>query len=182
MSPVRPLGSVKDVKHRSRLANLPVRVAAGAFILNSGLNKLKAEKETAQHLHGFASGAYPFLENLPPEQFTKLLGATEVGLGGALLMPLIVGDGLAGLALTGFSGGLLGLYAKTPGLRQEGSVRPTQEGTAIAKDSWLAGIGLALMANSLTSRRLHKLERKVKVKEQAAKGKSAPKGKGARSD
>ena len=176
----RAVGSVKSVKHRSRLANLPVRVAAGAFILNSGLNKLKAEKETAQHLHGFASGAYPFLESLPPEQFTKLLGATEVGLGGALLMPLIVGDGLAGLGLTAFSGGLLGLYAKTPGLRQEGSVRPTQEGTAIAKDSWLAGIGLALMANSLTSRRLHKLERKVK--ERAAKGKSAPKGKGDRSD
>jgi hypothetical protein len=158
------------VKHRSRLANLPVRVAAGAFILNSGLSKLKAEKETAQRLHGFASGTYPFLENVPPEQFAKLLGASEVGLGGALLMPLVVGDGLAGLGLTAFAGGLLGLYAKTPGLRQEGSIRPTQDGTAIAKDSWLAGIGLALMASSVTSRRLSRLERKVK-----GKSKSKPK-------
>lgn len=161
------------MKHRSRLANLPVRVAAGAFLVHSGLNKLKAEKETAQQVHGFASGTYPFLENVPPEQFTKLLGASEVGLGGALLMPVLVGDGLAGLGLSAFAGGLLGLYAKTPGMRQEGSIRPTQEGTALAKDSWLAGIGLALMASSLTSRRLSRLERKVKGKAKAAAKHSA---------
>jgi hypothetical protein len=167
------LGSVGIVKHRSRLANLPVRVAAGAFLVNSGLNKLKAEKETAQQVHGFATGTYPFLENVPPEQFTKLLGASEVGLGGALLMPVLVGDGLAGLGLSAFAGGLLGLYAKTPGMRQEGSIRPTQEGTALAKDSWLAGIGLALMASSVTSRRLSRLERKVKGKAKPAAKHSA---------
>ncbi len=164
------------VKHRSRVANLPVRMAAGAFILNSGLTKLKAEKETAERLHGFATGTYPFLENLPPEQFAKLLAVAEVGLGGALLMPVVVGDGLAGLGLTAFAGGLLGLYAKTPGMRQEGSVRPTKDGTAIAKDSWLAGMGLALMASSLTSRRLSRLERKVrngKGKKERARAKEA---------
>lgn len=144
-------------------------MAAGAFILNSGLTKLKAEKETAQHLHGFASGTYPFLENVPPEQFTKLLAAAELGLGGALLMPVFVGDGLAGLGLSAFAGGLLALYAKTPGMRQEGSIRPTQDGTALAKDSWLAGIGLALMASSVTSRRLNRLERKAKERAKAAK-------------
>ena len=30
------------------LANVPVRVATGAFILNSGLGKLKADEGTAQ--------------------------------------------------------------------------------------------------------------------------------------
>jgi hypothetical protein len=174
VSPDVLVGSLDDVKHRSRLANLPVRVATGAFILNSGLNKLKAEKETAQQLHGFASGTYPVLESIPPDQFAKLLGAAEVGLGGALLMPLIVGDGPAGFGLTAFAGGLLGLYAKTPGLRQEGSIRPTKDGTAIAKDSWLAGIGLALMASSVSSRRLSRLERKVKGK---GKGKAKAKAK-----
>lgn len=149
------------MRHRSRLVNLPIRAAAGAFILNSGLTKLQAEKETHQRLHGFASGAYPFLENVPPEQFGKALGASEVALGGALLMPALVGDGLAGLALSSFAGGLLGLYTKTPGMRREGSVRPSQEGTALAKDSWLAGIGLTLMVSSLTSRRLSRLERKA---------------------
>lgn len=163
------LGSVRSVKHRSRLANLPVRVAAGAFILNSGLGKLKADKDTAHHLHGFASGTYPFLESLAPEQFAKLLAITEVGLGGALLLPVVVSDGLAGLGLTAFAGGLLGLYAKTPGMREEGSIRPTQQGTAIAKDSWLAGIGLALMASSITSRRLSRLERKMKAERTKAK-------------
>ncbi len=129
-----------------------MRAAAGAFILNSGISKLMAEKETYDRLHGFASGAYPVLENVPPGRFGKALAAAEVALGGALLAPVVVGDGPAGLALIAFSGGLLGLYMKTPGLRQEGSVRPTHDGTAIAKDVWLAGIGLTLIASSVGSR------------------------------
>ncbi len=155
-------GSVLHVRHRARISNVPVRLAAGAFILNSGLTKLQAEKETHQQLHGFASGAYPFLENAPPEQFGKALGAAEVALGGALLAPLVIGDGLAGLALTSFAGGLLGLYMKTPGMRQEGSVRPSKDGIPLAKDMWLAGIGLTLMASSIGARRVARLERKAK--------------------
>ncbi len=123
------------------------------FILNAGLSKLQAEKDTHSRLHGFASGAYPVLENMPPEQFGKALGAAEIALGGALLAPVVVGDGLAGLALTSFAGGLVGLYLRTPGMRQEGSVRPSHDGTALAKDVWLAGIGLTLMASSVGSRR-----------------------------
>ncbi len=141
------------VRHRSRISNLPARAAAGAFILSSGLGKLQADKDTHTQLHGFASGTYPFLENVPPEQFGKALGAVEVTLGSALLAPVVVSDGLAGFALTAFAFGLLGLYAKTPGMRREGSVRPTREGTALAKDAWLAGIGLTLMASSKASRR-----------------------------
>jgi hypothetical protein len=130
--------------------------------LNSGLTKLQGDKEHLSRLHGFASGAYPVLENAPPEQFGKALGAAEVALGGALLAPVVVGDGLAGLALSSFAGGLLGLYFKTPGMRQEGSVRPSQEGLALAKDSWLAGIGLTLMASSIGLRRDARLKQKAK--------------------
>jgi hypothetical protein len=161
------------VKHRSRISNLPARVAAGAFILSSGLGKLQAEKDTHEQVHGFASGTYPFLESVPPEQFGKALGAAEVALGSALLMPVVVGDGLAGLALTAFASGLLGLYAKTPGMRREGSLRPSKEGTAIAKDAWLAGIGLTLMASSIGARRAARHERAAKkrgAKAKAAKG------------
>lgn len=175
-SSVAPAGGVggagngyRAAMRRSRLANLPVRVAAGAFILNSGLTKLQADKESHKTLHGFASGVYPFLENAPPEQFGKALGMAEVALGGALLMPIVVGDGLAGLALSSFAGGLLGLYLKTPGMRQEGGVRPSQEGTALAKDVWLAGIGLTLMGSSMTSRRMARLE------ERAKRAKASPK-------
>jgi hypothetical protein len=150
------------VKHRSRLSNVPVRLAAGAFILNSGLNKLQADKETHRHLHSFAAGAYPFLESAPPEQFGKALAGAEIALGSALLMPLVISDGLAGLALTSFAGGLLGLYLKTPGMREEGSIRPSREGTALAKDSWLLGIGLSLMASSLGARRSARHDRRSK--------------------
>jgi hypothetical protein len=159
------------VRHRSRISNLPARVAAGAFILNSGLGKLQAEKDTHEQLHGFASGAYPFFESMTPTQFGKALGTAEVALGSALLMPVVVSDGLAGLALTAFASGLLGLYAKTPGMRQEGGFRPSREGTALAKDVWLAGIGLTLMASSIGSRRAARQERAAKRR--ASKTKAA---------
>jgi len=46
--------------------HLPPRIAAGAFIVNSGLGKWSADDETAAQLHGFAVGAYPFLAKLKP--------------------------------------------------------------------------------------------------------------------
>lgn len=129
---------------RLKLRHLPLRVSAGAFILNAGLGKLSVDKETAGQLHGMAKGTYPALSDMDPEQFAKLLGGAEVTLGATLLAP-VVSSRLAGLGLTAFATGLLGMYLKTPGLRQEGSLRPTQQGTAIAKDLWLLGIGLSLL-------------------------------------
>jgi hypothetical protein len=55
--------------------------------------------------------------------------------------------------LTGFSGGLLGLYLKTPGMRKPGSLAPTEQGLAVAKDIWLVGIGIGLMTRGLIERR-----------------------------
>jgi hypothetical protein len=60
---------------------------------------------------------------------------------------------LAGAALTGFLGALLGLYARTPGLRKPGSIWPAQPGIAVSKDVWMLGIGLGLLADSVSSRR-----------------------------
>jgi hypothetical protein len=136
---------------KMRFANLPERVTAGAFILYAGLGKLKADEEHAAGVHGMAKGTYPVLDSMDPVQFTRALGASEVALGGALLLPS-VGDGLAGLALTAFAGSLLGLYLKTPGMRKEGSLAPSQQGTGIAKDVWLLGIGLGLLADSARCR------------------------------
>jgi hypothetical protein len=129
----------------------PSRLVTGAFILNSGLNKLGADEETATHLHHMAAGAYPFLADMKPKDFARLLAVSEVALGAALLLP-VVPAGLAGLGLTAFSGGLLGLYARTPGMRKEGSVLPTQQGIALAKDAWMLGIGLSLTLDHLTDR------------------------------
>ena len=130
--------------------HLPPRVAAGAFILNSGIGKLRADEETAAQLHGFAVGAYPFLAKLKPKDFVRLLSATEMTLGAALLVPVIP-SALVGAGLTAFSGGLLGLYARTPGMRKDGTPFPTQQGIPLAKDAWMMGIGLGLVIDDLTS-------------------------------
>ncbi|MYY05815.1 MULTISPECIES: hypothetical protein [unclassified Streptomyces] len=124
--------------------DIPPRLATGAFILNSGLGKLKADEATAQGLHGMASTAYPFLGKLEPARFTRLLAWSEIAVGGTLLAPFVP-TRLAGLVLTGFSGGLLGLYLRTPGMREPGSLRPSQNGVPLAKDSWMFGIGLGFL-------------------------------------
>jgi hypothetical protein len=127
---------------------LPSRIAAGAFILNSGIGKLSADEATAATLHGFAAGAYPFLNKIKPKDFVRILAISEVALGGALLVPFVP-DILAGAGLTAFSGGLLGLYARTPGMRKDGTPFPTQQGIALAKDVWMTGIGLSLLVDGV---------------------------------
>jgi len=134
-----------------KLWHVPVRLATGAFILNSGLTKRNADKETAAQLHGFAGTAYPQFQETPPEQFTKMLAAGEIALGAALLTPFVP-TGVAGAALTGFAGLLGRLYWQTPGLHQEGSFRPTQQGVPVAKDVWMLAIGSALVLDALTDR------------------------------
>lgn len=128
--------------------HLPPRIATGAFILNSGIGKLSADEAAAAQLHGFAAGTYPFLKKLKPKDFVRLLAATEITLGTALLIPVIPAA-VAGAGLAGFSGGLLGLYVRTPGMRKLGTPLPTEQGTALAKDVWMAGIGLGLMIDDL---------------------------------
>jgi hypothetical protein len=130
---------------------LPGRLAAGAFVLNAGVGKWSADEETAARLHGLAVGTYPFLAKMKPADFARLLAVSEMALGAALLLP-VVPTGLAGAGLTAFSGGLLGMYVRTPGMRREGSLRPTQQGTALAKDVWMLAIGVGLTADALTSR------------------------------
>jgi hypothetical protein len=132
--------------------HIPIRLATGAYILNSGLSKRDPDEETAKQLHGFATAAYPELENTPPEQFVKMLSTGEITVGALLLTP-VVPTAVAGLALTTLAGLLARLYLKTPGLREEGSLRPTEQGTPIAKDSWLLGIGTALVLDGLSDRR-----------------------------
>jgi hypothetical protein len=136
---------------RFKLWHIPVRAATGAFILNSGISKLRADDEDVHKgVHGMASGAYPQFANMDPRTFTKALGAGEVALGTALLVPF-VGPGLAGAGLSAFSAGLMGLYFRLPGMTEDG-VRPSQQGMALAKDSWLMSIGLALLLDRATSR------------------------------
>ncbi|NSC20055.1 hypothetical protein FM076_02070 [Streptomyces albus subsp. chlorinus] len=134
------------------LRHVAPRLATGAFILNSGLTKRGMDEESATGLHGMAKGAYPFLEKTHPTTFARLLSSGEIALGAALLLP-VVPTLLAGAGLVAFSSGLLGMYLRTPGMHEEGSVRPTEQGTPLAKDVWMLGIGLGFVVDELTSRR-----------------------------
>ena len=44
----------------------------------------------------------------------------------------------------------MGFYLKAPGMRQDGSLRPTQDGTGLAKDVSMLGIGLGFVIEALT--------------------------------
>ncbi|HVB54474.1 MAG TPA: hypothetical protein VNF24_09835 [Candidatus Acidoferrales bacterium] len=131
--------------------DLPTRLATGAYILNAGLGKWTADEERAKGLHGMASGAFPVLRRIPPARFGKLLAGGEIATGAALLTPLVPGW-LAGGALTLFSGALVTMYLRTPGMHQPGSVRPTPQGTAVSKDVWMLGIGLGLLLEAASDR------------------------------
>jgi uncharacterized membrane protein YphA (DoxX/SURF4 family) len=127
------------------------RLATGAYILHSGVEKWSGGEEQAAGVHGMAANAFPFLKPIPPRRFLKLLAAAEIATGTALLAP-VVPAALAGAALTGFSGGLLAMYLRTPALHKPGSVWPTRNGVGVSKDVWMLGIGLDLLADAVTDR------------------------------
>jgi uncharacterized membrane protein YphA (DoxX/SURF4 family) len=133
---------------RKKVRQLPLRLTAGGYILNSGLSKWNADETTAKELQAFAAGTYPFLAKLDPQLFVKVLSATEIAVGAVVFLPFVPSL-VAGAALTTFSGALLGLYLRIPGMREEGSLRPTQQGIPLSKDIWLAGIGVSLLIDGL---------------------------------
>ncbi|MET9609390.1 hypothetical protein ABZZ17_30735 [Streptomyces sp. NPDC006512] len=138
---------------RSALARqLPLRLTAGTFFLSSGLSKIGADEATAEGLQQFAATAYPFLGGQDARKFVRLLAAGELAIATALLLP-VVPAAVAGGALTAFSVGTLGLYLRVPGMREEGGLRPTEQGIALAKDVWLLGIGVSLVVDDVNERR-----------------------------
>ena len=150
------------------LSEIGPRISAGAFILNSGLGKRDADEATAAGLHGFASGTYPFFKDVDPKTFVKALSYAEIGVGAALLTPFVP-TALAGALLTGFSGGLVGLYLNTPGMRKPGSLAPTQDGLSVAKDVWLLGIGVGLLTRGTVDRGPRRVRKAAKTLAKANK-------------
>ncbi|RTL66110.1 MAG: hypothetical protein EKK42_18320 [Pseudonocardiaceae bacterium] len=130
-------------------AHVALRATAGAFILNTGIGKWSGDEKQAAGVHGMAKSTYPFLDAVAPQPFLKGLAAGEIALGAALLAPFVPAA-VAGAGLTGFAASLLGLYLRTPGMHS--NLRPTQQGTAIAKDVWLLGMGAALLADGVRNK------------------------------
>lgn len=136
----------------AQLSQYIPRLAAGAFILSSGLDKRDADADTAAYLHSTAAAVYPFLNDVEPAEFAKAVSTGEIALGAALVTPFVP-SGLVGLALGAFSGSLVGIYLKTPGLTRDDGVRPTPQGMGMAKDVFLLGIAGGLVAGALRRKR-----------------------------
>lgn len=136
---------------RIKLHHVPGRIATGAYILHSGIGKLHADDATAEVLHGMAKNAFPPLSKLTPERFTRVLAISEITVGSLILIPFVP-SGLAGVALTGFSGSLIAMYARTPSLRNPGSIWPSQAGIAVSKDVWMLGLALGWILDDITDR------------------------------
>jgi uncharacterized membrane protein YphA (DoxX/SURF4 family) len=136
----------------AKVRRAPGRLAAGSYILNSGLSKLSIDDQATVGLHAMATASYPALKRINPKLFTMVLASAEISLGTALLLP-VVPTAAAGLGLAAFSGGLLSLYLRSPGTRLRESLRPTEEGLGLAKDIWMLGIATGLLADAVTDRR-----------------------------
>lgn len=127
-----------------RMSHIPLRLTTGAFILNAGYGKRKLDKESAAGLQAMAARVIPPVSRMEAEMFGKVLSYSEMTLGAALLAPFLPSR-LVGVGLGIFSGCLLTLYRRTPGMTEADGIRPSQKGTALAKDVWMFGIALALV-------------------------------------
>lgn len=132
----------------TRLHDLPGRLATGAYILNAGISKRNAPAERAAGLHSGAASAFPRFKDTPPETFVQQLSTAEICVGALLLTPMVP-TLIAGAALTAFSGGLVTMYLRTPAMRLPNSIRPSDQGSAVAKDAWMLGMGLGFVIDSL---------------------------------
>ena len=127
-----------------KLSTALLRAVPGAFILNSGIGKLGLDEESAAGLQQMAANGVPMVENLTPAQFGKFLSYGEIAVGSALLLPFVP-TRIAGAALTTFASGLVANYFSIDSMTKDDGVRPSEDGIPLAKDTWLAAIGLALL-------------------------------------
>ncbi|MDO5663128.1 MAG: hypothetical protein Q4G40_10560 [Brachybacterium sp.] len=128
----------------SILANAVLRAVPGAFILNSGIGKIGMPADAAKGLQEMAAQGVPAVGDMTPEQFGKFLTYGEIAVGAALLTPLVP-TRVAGAALGALSAGFIASYFSIPSMTKEDGVRPSDDGTALAKDTWLGAIAVALM-------------------------------------
>ena len=146
-----------------KLSNLPMRLAVGAFVLHTGIEKFWGTPATAAAIHGTAASAFPILGKIPAPRFLKALSLAEMALGTALLAP-VVPPALAGAALTGFAGSLVTMYLRTPTLHRPNSIWPTPEGVGQSKDGWMLGVGLSLLSQGLGIDKFGKLRGRMNLR------------------
>jgi hypothetical protein len=137
---------------RTKPSHMPMRLTTGGYILNAGVDLLDAGAQGAEEIHSTAAEAFPVLDSVDPRTFTTALAASEIALGSALVTPLVPSR-YAGAGLAMFAAGLLAVYVRTPRMHRPQSIRPTHEGRSLAKDAWMMGIALTLLADRGSRRR-----------------------------
>lgn len=125
------------------LSTAVLRAVPGAYILNSGIGKIGLDPAKAEFLRDAAAQGVPALKELSPVQFGRFLAYGEIAVGGLLLAPFVP-TRVAGLALSTLSAGFVAAYLRTEAFTKSDGIRPTEAGTPVSKDLWLAAIGAAL--------------------------------------
>lgn len=126
------------------LATAILRGISGAYFVQSGVGKLSMSTEAAEGLQQFASTGVPQVTKLDPDTFGKVVSVSEIGVGAALLTPFVP-NRLAGLALAGINTGFLSIYFRNDQMTKKDGVRPTEAGTGLSKDLFIAAIAGALI-------------------------------------
>lgn len=145
------------------ISNAILRGVSGAYILQSGYGKLGLPEEAAAGIQGLAATGIPALADLDAETFGKFVAYSELGIGGALLTPFVP-NRLAGLGLGAFSAGLLAIYFRNPAMTQDDGIRPSQDGTGLSKDLFLAAIAGALVFGPAKPKKAKKVKKAKKSK------------------
>ncbi|MDY6049112.1 MAG: hypothetical protein SPI77_00825 [Corynebacterium sp.] len=146
----------------SLFTSAALRMIPGAFILNSGLGKLKADPETSAGLQQFAATGIKQVEKLPSDKFAKIIGSSEVALATTLLA-LPIPNIIAGAGLTAFGAGLLTMYFGNENNTESDGIRPSHDGLLLAKDSWLVALGLGLVGLGIDKCRMKKAHRGLTI-------------------
>lgn len=124
-----------------------MRGVTGAYMLQAGYGKRNMPQEAAEGLQQFAATGVPPVKNLRADTFSKVVSASEMGLGAVLLTPFI-SNRLAGLGLASFSAAVLSIYFRNDDMTQRDGIRPSEPGTGLSKDLFLAAIAGALIVDS----------------------------------
>ena len=144
----------------------PLRLTAGAFVLNSGVGRFSASgDETTTSLQASAAKLIPQVQRMDPRTFAKVMGAGEVALGAAVMLP-IVPAAVAGLGLTAFAASLLATRPSTNGQHAD-----VDNETAVPNvtEAWMLGSGVSLLLDALTTPAHDKsVEVSAKLHEKAA--------------
>ena len=120
----------------------------GLFFAHVALSHRDLDEKGAKGLHRFACAGWPFLQRLPARWFKRGMVAAEAAVAVTLLAPFVP-PVIGAAGLVGFGSGLLGVYARMPGMRRsERSVRPSDFGLSLAKDAWMVAAGTTVLVDA----------------------------------